>query len=150
MTFKIIPKILNESKVFNALADELLDINILANSKGANINTQFRQQIKDLFKELHSTSPDLTRLHNDIERIKSELGGKVDPAAERLETAGGAAQLSPKEKDIVEDLLDLNIKLSQAGRAKEFRDELKQLKNKIGKVSNEEILERIKEIEAAL
>lgn len=150
MTFKIIPKILNESKVFNALADELLDINILANSKGVNIDTQFRQKIKDLFKELHSTSPDLTRIHSDIEQIKSELGGKADANVERHETPDGGTQLSPKEKDIVEELLDLNIKLSRAGRAKEFRDELKQLKGKIGKVGNDEILTRIREIEASL
>ena len=149
MSFPMLKQFLQESKVFDTLADEILEINILAAKKG--LGAESKQKIKDLFKELHSANPDLNKIHAEIEELKASLGAKEIPSEEEAEQKifNSGARLSSNEFAVIDALLDLNAKLP-ADKRTEYRKELLDLKSKIGHVSDSEILDRIKEIEASL
>ena len=150
MSFSMLKQFLQESKVFDTLADEILEINILAAKKG--LGAESKQKIKDLFKELHSANPDLNKIHAEIEELKASLGAKETPSEEEAEqkVLDSGATLGSDEIDVLDALLDLNAKLSRSSKRAEFKDELVELKDKIGNVDDSEILDRIKEIEASL
>lgn len=149
MSFSMLKQFLQESKVFDTLADEILEINILAAKKG--LGAESKQKIKDLFKELHSANPDLNKIHAEIEELKASLGAKETPSEEEAEQKifNSGARLSSNEFAVIDALLDLNAKLP-ADKRTEYRKELLDLKSKIGHVNDSEILDRIKEIEASL
>ena len=132
--------------MFDVLADEILEVNILAARKG--LGAEGKQKVKDLFKELHSANPDLNKIHAEIEELKTSLGAKEETPSKReaeQKVLGSGARPTSNELSVIYALLDLNAKLPMNKRA-EYRKELLDLKSKIGHVDDSEILDRIKEI----
>lgn len=155
MSFSTLKSLLQESRVFNAMADELLELNIL--SAHTHLDSEAKHKIKKLFKDLHSASPDLNAIHAEIEQLKKDLGqvhvDKEEEEKEETETFSASNTSQPftnDEQDIFAKLLDLNLKLSQSENGKEFRSELRHLRSQIGTVSDEELLAKIEEIESKL
>ena len=150
MNFPIIKHLIIESKILDVIADELIELTILTANSG--LGAEGKQKVKDLFKELHSAKPDLNRIHAEIEELEASIGAKENPAEEKAEKKilGSGASLGSGEVSVLEMLLNLNIKLQASGKRSEYRDELIDLKNKIGKINNSEIIKRVKEIEDSL
>jgi len=155
MNFPVLKSLLQESKVFNVLADELLEINVLA--ANTNLGPEAKERIKKLFKELHSSSPDLNAIHAEIEAMKKELGEtKVDSAEESEEnkvlSTAGSTTFSQDEKDDFERMLDLNVKIARSSNENkaELRDRLKELRKKIGSMSASDLSKELDDIEASL
>lgn len=146
MSFPMLKELIKESKVFDVLADEILEVNILAASKG--LNAEGKQKVKDLFKELHSANPDLNKIHAEIEELKASLGAKETPSEEETEqkVLDSGASLVAGEIDVLDALLDLNAKLARSSKRSEFKGELVKLKDKIGQVDDSEILHQIEKI----
>lgn len=153
MKFQTLKQVLNESKVFNVLADDLLDINLAAEKQGA--SAEVRTTLKKIFKELHSASPDLTSIHAEIEELKKRFGinePETETNAENKTLGVPAVKLSTKEINDLDRLLDLNIKLSKSGmqqdKKNEVRNALKELKAKIDSISTEEFEKALSAIDA--
>jgi hypothetical protein len=151
---------LKESKVFDVFADDLLAINIAAAQKGE--STAIKQKIKQVFKDLHSQSPDLNKIHAEIKALKDEFNitetDEVETEHDEFVASAAASKssshFSQEESDIYDDILDLNIKIStsklpQDQRA-DIRSKLKALRSKIGSVANAELKKEIDSIDSQI
>ena len=139
------------------MADELLEINILAIDSGK--ESQVKEKIKQLFKDLHSSTPDLNAIHAEIEQLKKDLGQtSVDKQEEKEETeafssAPESAPFSHREMEILDRMLDLNVKIaeiSDAEKSSALKDKLRQLRHQIGNMDDSQVDKAISEIEAEL
>lgn len=155
MKFPTLKTVLKESKVFDVFADDLLDINLAAAKSGETEET--KQVIKRIFKDLHSSSPDLNKIHGEIEELKRKFNIASSEAVEKEHTkvvSTNKQAMSSDEEDFMFKLLDFNIKMNSADISQvekdKIRNALRDLRAKIGKEPIDKLKSELDQLTASI